>query len=182
VIVLHGVAQDECERLNHLVVEFLENVDGIDMDEEADYKVEKYRHRFPDWPWVQRRARCERALWEILLAAEDQYEHTLGALQALVLHNSIANWIELLKTDMAENQADSGDFQTIADLESLARAALPNAHILEVDRLAIDLLRGGDLAQRLQVDLRCLGELLPDDIRVAVETRLAAAGPNGREG
>jgi len=155
-----------------VVVELLESLDGVDEDDDVESKGEKYRYRFPVWTWLQHRKRCMRALWELLLMAEDEYEHVLGPFHSLVLHNCIVNWTERLKTDTPEAMADSSDLETIADLEAIARTAFPNTHFLEVDRLAADLLRGGGLAKRLHVDLRCYVDLLPDDIRAAVATRL----------
>lgn len=179
-IVLPGADRENWPRLNKLIHELL-------VDHWEDYRdrdrTPLLQMRFPKWVVLQHPDRCERAYQELMLMAEDRFEHETGAIHDYALYQTLRGWVDILgdaiggESDPKEAERLSG---MLEDVDFLLEAAFHDTDFEMLPQLVEDLRRRGPLRAEMGVDLEDFLDLLPDDIRDEVERRLAEE-PNDRE-
>jgi hypothetical protein len=175
VIVLPGADRKHWKRLNKLIADWLH----IDLDTFQDDMDELLHARFPEIVVLQHRDKCERTLRELLLFAEDGYEHELDALHSYALLRALES-AHVQEGDMAKDSTDDPakqreHEQRTEKLDRLCEDAFVDHDFEDVETIAQDVLNGGPMRAHLKIDARDFLDLWPDDIAKAVLEHLKAA-------
>lgn len=173
-IVLENAEREDWKRLNALIAGCLRK----DLDTYADDMAGLNQRRFPAWVLLQRPDKCERVVRELLLMAEDGYEHTLEPLHQYALLRTLQDALAC-EQDALAGESDPKWMRKrqhrAEDLDHLGEDSFCDHDFLQVEAIARDVLQDGPMCAHLGIDVRDFMELLPDDIRVEVEEHLKAA-------
>jgi hypothetical protein len=164
---------------NHLIAEFLnEELTEVELpDGNLDFAI--HADRFPSWPWLQHREKCDRVLPELaLMAADTGFEHHLSPLYRFVLFKSVQQWEEVEREAAIgdDTEEHARDREARAErLQDLCDQAFEDIDFLNPGLIAKIAFEHAELQQELDIKVGDYLELMPDDVRGELETLLARA-------
>lgn len=169
-IVFPEGAKPRQEEMNRLIASRIAQ-DLREVENQGGWGQADQRTYFSPWSWLQHQDRCERALPELKLMAEDRFAHDLTPFLEYVLYQALDRWIGRSGESGAANDGSNGDDQhrDANYLDELMDVAFYSTDFLHTEEIATSVLEGTDYVPRLGIDPNQFLDLMPDDIRLRVE-------------